>query len=208
VSRPCAVALTGGLASGKSTVAAGLKRRGAAVIDADQVVHQLYAPGAAGATAVAKLFGCTVLADDGAVDRDALGQLVLADTDALQRLNQTIHPLVRSSIQTWLDQLEQQPKPPQVALVEAALLVETGSYQSYDLLVVVWCRPEQQLQRAIARGMTESRARQVLAAQMPIDDKCGYADVVVDTSGQLAELEAELDRSWHEILTRCAHRHS
>jgi dephospho-CoA kinase len=203
VSRPCAVALTGGLASGKSTVAAGLGERGAAVIDADQVVHELYEPGAAGASAVAELFGSAVLAADGAIDRAVLGQLVLADANALQRLNQTIHPLVRSSIQTWLDQLARQPVVPPVALVEAALLVETGGYQSYDLLVVVWCRPEQQLQRAVARGMSEARARQMIAAQMPIDDKRSYADVVVDTAGQLIELEAELDRAWNQILAGC-----
>jgi dephospho-CoA kinase len=203
VSRPCTVALTGGLASGKSTVAAGLRARGAAVIDADQVVHELYAPGAAGATAVAELFGSAVLAADGAVDRGELGQLVLADAEALQRLNQTIHPLVRSTIQSWLDQLAQQPVVPPVALVEAALLVETGSYRSYDLLVVVWCRPEQQLQRAVARGMSEARAHQVMAAQMPIDDKRSYADVVVDTAGHLSYLEPELDRAWSAILSRC-----
>lgn len=198
--RPCTVALTGGLASGKSTAAAGLERRGAAVIDADRVVHELYRPGAEGARAVAELFGAEVLAADGSVDRHLLGDRVLADRKARDDLEAIIHPLVRQRIAAWVAELAAGTAPPQAAVVEAALLVETGSYRGYDLLVVVWCRPEQQLERAMARGMSEARARQLLAAQMPLDDKRRMAQLVIDNSGDRDHLEEELDRCWNHIV--------
>ncbi len=197
------MALTGGLASGKSTVAAGLARRGASVLDADRVVHRLYQPGGEGARAVRELLGDQVLAADGGVDRAVLGRRVLSDAEALHRLNRTIHPLVRREIDTWLDDLSGRTPPARVAVVEAALLIETGSYRDYDLLVVVWCRAEQQLARAVGRGMVEQRAQQMLAVQMPLDEKRRLADVLIDSSGTFPDLEAELDRAWREIDERC-----
>ncbi len=200
-SQPRTVALTGGLASGKSTVAAGLAARGAAVIDADQVVHQLYQPKARGTEQVRALFGATILAPDGSVDRTALGQQVLASSEALQQLNQTIHPLVRDRITSWIKELRALSPMPLLAVVEAALLIETGSYRQYDLLVVVWCRPEQQLTRAIARGVDAQRAHQLLAAQLPLDQKRRLADVVIDNSGCPAELKKGLDHTYQQLLS-------
>lgn len=200
--RPLAVALTGGLASGKSTVAAGLARRGAAVIDADRIVHELYRPGEAGATQVASLLGPGVLAADGSVDRSALSRRVLHDSEALAALNGVVHPLVRKRIRQWIDELAAAPNAPAAAVVEAALLIETGTYRQYDLLVVVWCRPEQQLQRAIKRGVEEQRAQQLLAAQMPLEQKREMADLVIDNSGAADALEAAIDQAWQEILNR------
>ncbi len=201
----CTVGLTGGLASGKSTVARLLAALGAHVIDADALVHQLYAPGARGAAAVRKLFGPAVLSDDGRVDREKLAERVLSDREALARLNAAIHPLVRERIAAWLAGL---PGERSVAVVEASLLIETGSFSSYDLLAVVWCRPEQQLERAIGRGMSEARARALLTAQAPIDRKRELADIVIDNSGERTALASEAERAWNETLARCSEIHA
>ena len=131
--RPCTVGLTGGLASGKSTVAEILESLGAEVFDCDRYVHELYRPGGAGAKDVAYLFGGSVLDGDGGVDRDALAAAVLGDRGKRMRLEGAIHPLVRDGVQRWLETLG----PRSCAVIEAALLVETGSWRSYDLLAVV-----------------------------------------------------------------------
>jgi len=204
--RPCLVGLTGGLASGKSAVARLLETRGVPVLDADREVHRLYRPGAAGTTVVARLFGDGVLAADGGVDRSALAQLVFADPAALVRLNTAIHPLVRAAVASWVAGLGRGADQPPVAVVEAALLVGSAGRDAYDLLVVVWCTPRQQLERAVARGMSEERARAVLAAQLPIDVMRDAADVVIDNSGPPEALAAEVDRAWGEVLELCARR--
>ncbi len=197
--RACAVGLTGGLASGKSTVAAELAARGVPVLDADRVVHELYRPGAAGAAEVGRLFGPEALDPDGGVDREALAALVAADAGERRRLEEAVHPLVRGRVAAWLAARPQGP-----AVVEAALLVETGSWRDYDVVAVVWCRPEQQLERAVGRGMPADRARALLAAQKPIDHKRDLAQVVVDNSGPPEALASEVDRAWREVLVRCA----
>jgi dephospho-CoA kinase len=204
--RPCLVGLTGGLASGKTAVARLLEARGVPVLDADREVHRLYRPGAAGTTVVARLFGDGVLASDGGVDRAALSRQVFADAGALARLNAAVHPLVRAAVEDWVGGLAGSADPPPVAVVEAALLVESEGRGAYDLLVVVWCPAWQQLARAVARGMSEERARAVLAAQLSIDAMRAAADVVIDNSGPPAALAAEVDRAWCEVLELCAVR--
>lgn len=200
--RPCTVGLTGGMASGKSSVARILETLGAEIFDCDAYVHELYRPGGAGAMDVDYLFGETVLSPDGGVDRTRLAGLVLADPAARSRLEGAIHPLVRSGVEAWLGTLG----PQAVAVVEAALLVETGSWRAYDLLAVVWCEADQQLERAVARGVPVDRARGLLAAQMPMTDKRELAQVVIDNSGTRKELESEVQRAWGEILEFCRHR--
>jgi dephospho-CoA kinase len=183
-----------------------LEARGVPVLDADREVHRMYAPGAAGAMAVRRLFGERALAADGGVDRDALAPLVLADDAALARLNAAVHPLVRAAVGDWVSGLGRGAEPPPVAVVEAALLVETGGLEAYDLLAVVWCTAAQQLERALGRGMPEERARALLAAQLPIDAKRAAADVVIDNSGSPEALAAEVDRAWREVLELCMAR--
>jgi dephospho-CoA kinase len=197
---PCSVALTGGLASGKSTVAGILDARGIPVFDADVAVHELYRPGRKGALAVTELFGPAVLDAEGGVDRRELAELVLDDSEARSRLEAAIHPMVRRQVAAWLGSLGSEP----IAVVEAALLVETGSYRDYDVLVVVWCEPEQQFERAIARGVPRERARLLLAAQTPLDRKRQLADVVVDNRGSLEDLEDEVNRAYSQIQRYCA----
>lgn len=198
---PCTVGLTGGLASGKSTVAGVLETMGGEVFDCDAYVHDLYAPGGAGAMDVGFLFGDAVLDPEGGVNRALLAKLVLGDAAARGRLEGAIHPLVRNGVEAWLQTLG----PRSIAVVEAALLVETGSWRTYDLLAVVWCDPGQQLERAVARGVPTDRARGLLAAQMPMTEKRGLAQIVIDNSGTRDELDAEVQRAWSEILTRCRH---
>jgi len=199
---PCTVGLTGGLASGKSTVAEILERLGAEIFDCDAYVHELYAPGGAGAVDVGYLFGESVLDGEGGVDRDALAAVVLPDPSKRARLEGAIHPLVRNGVERWLDTLG----PRSIAVVEAALLVETGSWRNYDLLVVVWCSPEQQLERAVARGVPAERASKLLDAQMPLGEKVELAQIVIDNSGSQDALDAEVQRAWSEIRSRCTRR--
>jgi dephospho-CoA kinase len=177
-----------------------LEALGAEVFDCDDHVHELYEPGAAGALDVAYLFGETVLDPEGRVDRDLLSKLVLENPEARARLEGAIHPLVRDGVGRWLGTLG----PCSVAVVEAALLVETGSWRDYDLLAVVWCEPDQQLRRALARGVPEARARGLLVAQKPLADKRDLARVVIDNSSVREDLDAEVRRAWSEILTLCA----
>ncbi|PWB72612.1 MAG: dephospho-CoA kinase [Holophagae bacterium] len=204
--RPCLVGLTGGLASGKSAVARLLETRGVPVLDADREVHRLYRPGAAGATAVARQFGDGMLAADGSVDRAALARRVFADPAALALLNAAVHPLARAAVESWLVRLGSASEPPPAAVVEAALLVGSEGRGAYDVLVVVWCPARQQLERAVARGMSEERARAVLAAQLPIDAMRAAADIVIDNSGPPESLAAEVDRAWREVLEICVAR--
>ncbi|NOZ94847.1 MAG: dephospho-CoA kinase [Acidobacteria bacterium] len=201
--RPCVVGLTGGLASGKSSVARMFAGLGAAVLDADAVVHELYRSGEPGAEAVRKLFGPAVLDATDGVDRGALAARIQEEAGALARLNVAIHPLVRERVRRWIDELSRRSEPPRVAVVEATLMVESGSHRGYDLLAVVWCRPEQQLERAVGRGMPEARARALLSGQMSLDEKRRLADLVIDNSGAPEELPARVDHAWRRILEMC-----
>jgi dephospho-CoA kinase len=204
--RLCTVGLTGGLASGKSTVAERLAAMGAAVLDADAVVHELYRAQGAGAREVRRLFGDGVAAADGSIDRTALADMVGGDPEALARLNAAVHPLVFERINHWLADLGTSAAAPSAAVIEATLMVETGSYRRYDVLAVAWCRAEQQLERSVGRGMPLERARELIAAQLPLDDKRRLADVVVDNSGDLSMLDAEVARGWSRIVEICAER--
>jgi dephospho-CoA kinase len=194
--------LTGGLATGKSTVAGLLTAKGVPVFDADAAVHDLYGPGRAGATAVAELFGKEVLDAHGRVDRAVLSERVLGDPGARHRLEGAIHPQVREELRTWLSAIGDR----RIAVVEAALLIETGSFRDYDVLMVVWCDGHQQLQRARARGVPAERLQGLIAAQMGMTDKMELADVLVDNRGDLDDLSHEIDRAWPRVRRLCAER--
>jgi dephospho-CoA kinase len=198
--KPCTVGLTGGLATGKSTVAEILATRGIPVFDADAAVHELYEPGRAGAAAVAELFGNTALDAGGGVVRGTLSEMVLGNAAARIRLENAIHPLVRQAVVEWLESVGER----QVAVVEAALLAETGSYTDYDVLMVVWCDQYQQLRRALDRGVPAERARGLINAQLPMAEKMDLADVLVDNRGDLDDLPAEVDRAWSHVHRLCA----
>ncbi len=194
------VGLTGGVASGKSTLARLLCDLGAAVCDADLVVRELYRPGEAGARAVEDLFGADLLGGDGAVDRDTLAALVLDDPDARRRLEHAVHPLVREWLERWLAGLEGGPQPPAVAIVEAALLVETGHDGDYHRLVVITAPVSVRLARALAGGWTPAAFERVLAAQADDAAREARADYVVANGGDPASLKDAAGRLWGDLL--------
>lgn len=188
------VGLTGGLASGKSTVAARLAELGIPVLDADRVVHDLYRPGGEGARAVAEEFGPGVLGADGSVDRAKLAARAFPDPSAVARLNARVHPLVIAAQARWFEELERRGEP--LGVVEATLLVESGGRGRYDLLVAVSAPEEVRLERAHARspGATREELRARVRAQLPEADRNAACDVVIRNEGSREELLAEADR--------------
>jgi len=194
------VGLTGGVACGKSTLARLLCDLGAAVCDADLVVRELYRGGGPGARAVDALFGPGLLTEDGSVDRAALAALVLADPTARRRLEEAIHPLVRDWLAAWVGPLEHSPDPPAVAVVEAALLVETGYYSEYHRLVVVTAPAPVRRARALASGWDPRAFERVLAAQADDAAREKVADYLVANNGDEAALKTAAERLWQALL--------
>lgn len=186
------VGLTGGIASGKSAVAARMRELGLTVLNADLLAHRLMEPGQSAYDDVVREFGRDVLAADGAVDRKKLGEIVFHDAARRERLNRIVHPRVIEAREEQLKQMEAE-NPRGLAIVEAALLIEAGYYKKLDRLVVCSCRPEQQMERLRARGLSEEEARQRIAAQLPLEEKLRLADEVVDCSGTLEETRRQTD---------------
>lgn len=183
--------LTGGIASGKSAVARMLRELGFNVLDADGLGHTLIAAGTPGYGAIVREFGAGVTGADGRIDRKKLGAIVFTDRGKLERLNGIVHPRVKEEIvrQFW----EWEKGGVQDAVfVEAALLVEAGYQKNLDGLVVAWCRPEQQVERLLARGLSEDEARRRIAAQMPAVEKLNYATEKIDCSGSLEETQRQV----------------
>jgi len=198
------VGLTGGVASGKTAVAAMLAERGAATCDADGIVEELYEPNAPGAAAVAALFGERLLDASGAVDRRALGAVVLGDEEARRRLEAAIHPLVRSRLASWFAAVAACAPAPGVAVAEAALLVETGAYRTLDRLVVVSAPLALRRRRALAAGWAEERFARVVAAQADDATRDAAADYVVRNDGDLGTLAAITAGLWQLLLEDAA----
>ena len=182
------VGLTGGIATGKSTVVAMLRELGCHVLEADKIAHRMIEPGAAAYDEVVREFGRGILQPDGRVDRPKLGAIVFGDPKKLARLNSIVHPPTLAAQDRELAEIEQA-EPHAIAVVEAALLVEAGYDKKLDCLVVTWCTPEQQIarltQQGAGRGLTVEQARQRIAAQMPVEEKRRLADEEIDCSGSL-----------------------
>lgn len=185
--RPARVGLTGGLASGKSTVAGWLAEAGFKVVDADELVADLYKAGRPGAAAVREMFGPEALDASGAVDHLALAQRVFSDPGALDRLEERIHPLVREA---FADIVEATSAP---CVLEATLLVEAGYAPDFDLLVTVEADPETRLARAAARGMSAEDARARLEAQADSEFRSRAAHRVIHNDGSLEDLRGATD---------------
>ena len=182
------VGLTGGIATGKSTVATIFHELGCYVLEADKIAHMFIAPGGAAYDDVVLEFGPGILTADGRVDRPKLGAIVFSDPERLAQLNAIVHPHVLAEQDRALAVIERA-EPHAIAVVEAALLIEAGYKDRLDFLVVTWCTPEQQLarltQQGAGRGLTIEQARQRIAAQMPLEEKNRLADEVIDCSGTL-----------------------
>jgi len=187
------VGLTGGLASGKSTVAEMLREEGFNVVDADRLVAELYQPGGAGAQAVAELFGEEVLTETGAVDHPKVAEVVFADPKARKRLEAVIHPLVRRRFRDIAQATEG------ISVLEATLLVEAGYGPDFDLVVSVEADPELRLERAVERGMEREAARARLEAQGDGETRRAGADRIVENDGSLADLRADVARLAGEL---------
>lgn len=186
------VGLTGGIASGKSTVAAMLERRGFPVLQLDPLGHYLLEPGQPAHEETVREFGSEILDQDGSIDRARLGAIVFSDANKRERLNQILHPRILEAAAKWLGDLDR-PGGPALAFVEAALILEAHYDRQLDCVVVCWCRPEQQIERLQKRGLSADQARQRIEAQMSVDEKRRLADEVVDCSVSLEQTEAEVD---------------
>jgi dephospho-CoA kinase len=194
------VGLTGGIGSGKSTVARLLEERGAVVFDADVLARAAVEPGTPGHEAVVARFGANVLGPGGAVDREALASIVFADPAARRDLEGIVHPEVR---RLFAEGCEVHRDTDRVVVLSAPLLVETGMHTAFEVLVVVSAPPETQVERLLReRGMSEDEARARIAAQAPLEDKAAVADVIVDNDGPIEELEQQVDRLWADLRAR------
>ena len=186
------VGLTGGIATGKSTVAAIFHELGCHLIEADKIAHYLIEPGRKTYDEVVGEFGHEILTTDDRVDRSKLGAIVFAGPARLARLNAIVHPAVLEVLDHELEAIELA-EPHAIAVVEAALLIEAGYASKLDCLVVTWCTPEQQLARLTQKGsapgarrsLTLEQASQRIAAQMPVEDKLRMANEKIDCSGSL-----------------------
>ncbi|MCY3965904.1 MAG: dephospho-CoA kinase [Acidobacteria bacterium] len=195
------VGLTGGIASGKSTVGAMLAELGCVVTDADALVAELYRSGQPGAQAVADLFGPQMLRADGSVDKDALGRAVFADPASRKRLEQAIHPLVGQRYLEILDSAGDGA----VVVFEVPLLAETGGRGRYDAVVTVEAPAALRLDRAVRRGLDRDQAAARMEAQARSEDRRAAADFVIENTGNLAELRAHVE-AVHSALKRQAQR--
>ena len=185
--------LTGGIASGKSTVSAMLRELGFPVLDADSMAHGLIEPGCRAYDEIVREFGAAVLGADRKVDRGALAKIVFVDPAKLQKLNAIVHPRVEEKIISRLPELEREGSH-SAAFVEAALIIEAGLDKKLDGVVVAWCKPEQQLERLVARGMSEEEARRRMAAQLPVEEKVRQATETIDCSGPIAETKRQVEQ--------------
>jgi dephospho-CoA kinase len=183
--------LTGGIASGKSTVAAMLREMGFPVLEADLVAHKLMEPGQAAHHEILREFGAELADASGRIDRAKLAAMVFADPGRLAELNWIIHPRVEQITFQQFAEWERNGVH-DAAFVEAALLVEAGIATKLDGLVVAFCRPEQQVDRLRARGINEVEARRRIAAQMPVEEKLKLATERIDCSGTLEETRAQV----------------
>ncbi|MBZ5623255.1 MAG: dephospho-CoA kinase [Acidobacteriia bacterium] len=195
------VGLTGGLACGKTFVGEALASYGCFLIQADELGHEVLAPGGEAYEAVVREFGNNILADNGEVDRHALATRVFASPDSLARLNALVHPPVVRREEQLLEGFAAR-EPHGIAVVEAAILIETGSYRRFDRMILVTCSEEQQVERALRRDgavLDDIRAR--LSRQMPLEEKRKFADFVIDTSGE-KENTLRQTRAVYESLRR------
>lgn len=192
------VGLTGGIGAGKSSVAARLRERGAVVIDSDVLAREVVARGTDGLAEVVEAFG-DVLTADGELDRPAVGRIVFGDEVARRKLEAIIHPRVRARAA----EIEAGAPADAVVVHDIPLLVETGQSDKFDLLLVVDVPVEVQLERLTRdRGMTEKEAKARIASQATREQRLAVADVVVDTSGTLAELDTRIDEIWPTLAER------
>ena len=186
------IALTGGIATGKSYVLEQFRRRGVPCLDADSLAHGVTAAGTEATSAIAARFGADILGADGSIDRARLGSVVFADAAARRDLEALVHPAVYRAIAAGLRAFELIDAPP-LAVVDVPLLYETGHAEEFDRVIVTACAPEIQLARLLKRGLSEDHARQRIAAQWPTEKKAARATFVIRTDGTFEETDRQVE---------------
>ncbi|KQS65022.1 dephospho-CoA kinase [Modestobacter sp. Leaf380] len=188
------IGLTGGIGSGKSTVARLLVERGAVLVDADSIAREVVEPGTSGLAAVVEAFGADVLTAEGALDRPALAAVVFGDAGERARLDGIVHPLVRARAA----ELVAAAPADAVVVQDVPLLVETGQAGSYDLVLVVATDVETRVRRLLGRGLSEADARARIASQATDEERAAVADVVLSNDGDEQQLAVQVARFWDE----------
>jgi len=192
-------ALTGGIASGKSTVTLKLRSRGYSVLDADEIVRQRYGKGQSIYNAIVSAFGNEILDLAGEIDRKRLGALIFSNAEARKRLDSATHPIVEAEILRMIEDANANNE--KMIFVDSPLLVEMGKLERYDAVILVYVTPDIQLQRLMTRNhLTYDEAMQRINSQMPIEGKKAYADFIVDNSGPLDALDQQIDDLLVQLL--------
>jgi dephospho-CoA kinase len=194
------VGLTGSIAVGKTFVCDEFRELGCHVLDADKTARDVVRKGTPGLAKVVSEFGENILTPDGELDRPKMASIVFADEKLRLLLNSIVHPLVFESQNKWLADCEQR-DPNGIAIVDAALMIESGGYRRFEKLIVVWCEPEIQFERLIKRDdLSEADARTRIASQMPQDEKKRYADLLIDTSGGFEDTRVQCRQVHSKLL--------
>lgn len=193
------IGLTGGIATGKSTVARLLVRRGALLIDLDQIARDVVAPGQPTLVQITERFGAAVLQPDGSLDRKRLGAIVFADASRRKELEQITHPAIRAVMKARMREYEQL-HPDKLVVVDVPLLFESQLTEYFERVVVVYVPRTEQLRRLMERDkLSEEEAEKRLNAQLDIEQKKSLADYVIDNSGSLEQTEHQIERLWREL---------
>jgi dephospho-CoA kinase len=193
------VGLTGSIAVGKSFVLGVLAELGCRVLDADAIARDVVAPGTPGLNAVTGAFGSEILREDGALDRARLGAIVFADEEKRRLLNSMLHPFIIAAQDEQMRRWEVE-DPRRIAVVDAALMIESGGYRRFDKLIVIHCRPEVQLERLISRdGLSPEEAESRIAAQMSQAEKMKHADFLIDTSEGFDSARAQTETVFRQL---------
>lgn len=194
------IGLTGGIASGKSTVSRILRELGSPVIDADAIVHQLQAPGTPVTAAIAREFGPEVIRPDGSLDRAALGAIVFRDPARRKALETIVHPAVRERMWADVDRYRAEGRP--AVVLDVPLLIEGGMYRTVDQVWLVYADRATEHARLMARdGLTAEEADRRIAAQMDLDEKRRYAQVIIDNRGSVAETREQVEAAWRQTAS-------
>ena len=194
------VGLTGSIAVGKSTVLAALGDLGCLTFDADKIAHSVMEPGREAYGEIVSEFGASILAEDGSIDRAKLGPIVFQDTERRKRLNEIVHPRVIEEQDRLLRKAEAA-NPDPIAVVDAALMIESGGYKRFDKLIVAFCDRQMQIERLMRRNrVTREEAELRIAAQMSSEEKRRYADYEIDTSGPVEQTRLRVVEVYNELL--------
>ena len=200
------VGLTGSIAVGKSFVLSVFSELGCRVLDADRTARDVVMPGTPGLERIVREFGEGVLTAEGALDRPKMASIVFADEAKRLLLNSIVHPLVFEAQEKWLTEREAE-DPDGIAIVDAALMIESGGYRRFEKLIVVWCEPEIQFERLIKRDrMSEDEAKRRIASQMPQEEKKKYADFLIETTGGFDATRERCGQVHSELLQLISHR--